>query len=124
MTKFIEMPKEEQIQLWNVPNNRSNWETFSSVRKKLLIREVKSIPVRLIADHTSPMRQRLVKPFDNDGNQRTVGDILSFEFRLSVEDISAYVQGIEVPLEFSIYDTWKMLSYADFFVYIVARGRA
>ncbi|KAF9580039.1 autophagy protein 5 [Lunasporangiospora selenospora] len=127
--RIMNMSKADQMQLWDGLQS-NNYDQFWSMNHKLLANEgtiAKSLPVRIYLPDNCPIIQEPVSPLDNDGQPRTLGQIL----HMAVPDLfplddgesptaaTALIHGVVPDLSASALWIAQNLSYPDTFLHIV-----
>jgi len=139
-TKFNSLSVTDSDALWNGICT-SDFDIFWGSNKLLATNTMKHVPIRVVQDNL-PFIQDLVSPKDDEGNERTLGSVLSqllpqISFVPSSQSESPSVstsqhtqpllvvllQGIEPPLESTIVWLYDRFSHPDNFMYLVVHAR-
>jgi len=118
----------EQDDLWE-GLRENNYELFWKVNNKLTAdsNSLKNIPIR-ICQVDQPIVQEPISPFDENGNQRTLGSVLNqilpqiFESSTDFpSNFKFLIHGITPPLETPIIWLSQNFSYPDNFLYVCVK---
>ncbi len=116
--KVMSLSRQDQDNLWlSISAGEAGLQQFWEVGDKLLgdVTQLKSVAVRVFPSTGATFIQRPLRPLNEDGSHRTLGQALeSLGFAAKLPKI----HGIVVPLETTLFDVQATLQHCDNWIYV------
>ncbi|XP_065226905.1 autophagy protein 5 [Planococcus citri] len=115
------MQEKEHTQLWLGLQN-DKFDQFWAVNKKLMDTssnegEFKHIPFRLYTTDDAPFVQKLIKPYNEDKQQKVLSNLIQEIYPSNYDKMKVIIHGIDIPLDTPIQWLSEHLSYPDNFLH-------